>query len=524
MRGVCALKINQKNYSPAIITYILAFMAAIFWCLPIHAYASSESTEESCVIQSFSGLAEWLEEHKSSGGTAVLGSDITIPAGESYEYINSVYRKELTIDTAGHTIYVEGRLSLWPFLRVEGDGGARELFHVCPGGELNLISISVDAGESGTAVVQDNRAFFVCGSEKGLGLPAFSCTGRIVSPDKITAGAAFWYDYEKIPMVRIQENASFTEEMLPDTVDARVNREFGDNSESLAVAWNEESFPESQKRTIISGSFPDGYAPFSGYEPRCLVIWEAADAPFFLNAYVESYGGQYILHMYAETYVEGTVYIEYSSDGELWNQAGEDNGGEVFTVTEGGSMNWILHFSENEAGTGLPSYFRMIQILPDGTEVCSEILEITKDNLFVAPDIDGGRGGETSPSEGEDQLPALPAEEDAGEKLQYGESGSVSAGADHIVSDSDGGWNDRDEEQRNDRREANASETSPEENGEDTDIQYGRSLKKEKSSAREDSGIWRQAAAGSAAVLLILGISTGIIFARKRAGRKGRTF
>ena len=84
MRGVCALKINQKSYSPAIITYILAFMAAIFWCLPIHAYASSESTEESCVIQSFSGLVEWLEEHKSSGGTAVLGSDITIPAGESY--------------------------------------------------------------------------------------------------------------------------------------------------------------------------------------------------------------------------------------------------------------------------------------------------------------------------------------------------------------------------------------------------------------------------------------------------------
>ena len=71
------------------------------------------------MIQSFSGLVEWLEEHKCSGGTAVLGSDITIPAGESYEYINSVYRKELTIDTAGHTIYVEGRLSLWPFLRVE---------------------------------------------------------------------------------------------------------------------------------------------------------------------------------------------------------------------------------------------------------------------------------------------------------------------------------------------------------------------------------------------------------------------
>lgn len=524
MRGVCALKMKQKNYSPAIITYILFFMTAIFWLMPIYVHASSESLEEFCVIQSFSDLSEWLEEHKNSGGTAVLGSDITIPGGESYEYINSVYKKELTIDTAGHTIYVEGRLSLWPFLRVEGDGGARELFHVCSGGELNLVSITVDAGESGTAVVQERGAFFVCGSEEGLGLPGFSCTGRIVSPDMITAGASFWYNYEKIPMVRIQENATFTAELLPDAVDARVNRAFGDNSESLDVVWNEESFPESQKRTIISGSFPDGYVPFSGYEPRCLVIWEAADTPFFLNAYGESYGGQYILHMYAETYVEGTVYIEYSGDGELWNQAAEYNGGKAFTMPEGGgNMNWLLYFSENEAGAELPSYFRMIQILPDGTEVCSETLEITKDNLFVASDIDGGRGGETSPSEGKDQLPALPAEEDAWEKLPYGESSNASAGADHIVSDSGRGRNDRDEEQRNDRRETNVSGTYPEENGEDTDIQYGQ-FKKEKNFTGEDPGIWRQAAAGCTAVLLILVLSTGIIFARKRTGRKGRTY
>lgn len=116
----------------------------------------------------------------STGGTIVLTSDITVPASESFTYTNGRYRKEVVVETMGHTIRVEGSLVLWPYLTVRGKDSQKELFHVYPGGELRLVSICLDAGENGTAVIQENGSFFMYGSEEEMCLPEFSCTGAIL--------------------------------------------------------------------------------------------------------------------------------------------------------------------------------------------------------------------------------------------------------------------------------------------------------------------------------------------------------
>ena len=108
-----------------------------------------QAEEEIMKASSYDELTLTLNQIQSTGGTIVLTQDITVPAKESYVYINARYRKEVVIETNGHTIYVEGHLELWPFLTIHGDGSQKELLHVYPGGELRLISICLDAGENG---------------------------------------------------------------------------------------------------------------------------------------------------------------------------------------------------------------------------------------------------------------------------------------------------------------------------------------------------------------------------------------
>lgn len=75
----------------------------------------------------------------------MLDQDITVPGSVQYSFVSGIFAKEITIDTAGHTIYVEGCLDLWPYLTIVGDGSISELLHVCSGGELRMTRITVDA-------------------------------------------------------------------------------------------------------------------------------------------------------------------------------------------------------------------------------------------------------------------------------------------------------------------------------------------------------------------------------------------
>ncbi|MBS5734659.1 MAG: hypothetical protein KHW87_08165 [Clostridiales bacterium] len=392
------------RYDKLIITCLLSFLVVFFF--PVVSYALAQDEEKYVEASSFDEFTSSLNQIQSTGGTIFLTQDITVPAEESYVYINARYRKEVMIDTNGHTINVEGHLELWPFLTIRGDGSQKELFHVYPGGELRLVSISLDAGDNGIAVVQEEGSFLMYASEEDMGLPPFFCTGQIISSQTMTAAAYWRYNCEKLPIVRVPAGADFTADMLPDQVLSIVNRDHTEYEEEIPVVWDDTTFPAEYKRTLVRGEFVDGYSQYEDYVPQCLVVWESDTRPFYLNVYLESATQEYdMVFMYGESPQAGTIYIQSSDDGENWTDIAGTDGYAPVEVEESAGFSWILSYDLSDPAQQRPRYYRMLQLFDDGTELYSDALELTDDLIFTVADIDGGRGGETSPNEGENQLP-----------------------------------------------------------------------------------------------------------------------
>lgn len=269
-----------------------------------------------------------------------------------------------------------------------------------------MVSISLDAGEDGIAIVQEEGSFLIYASEEGMGLPVFSCIGQIISPQTVTAAAEWQYNLAKLPVVRIPAEETFSEELLPETVLAKVNRDYGEEEEEVPVIWDPETFPTQENRALISGNFAEGYTAFDRAVPKCLVVWESASEPFFLNVYLEHATSWYdIVYMYGETPQAGEVRIEASNDGETWEEITQTEGYEPIVTEENGNLVWMLSYPQLEPATECPRYYRMMQIQADGTPVYSDTVMLTDGLVFTASDIEGGRGGETSPNEGSNQLP-----------------------------------------------------------------------------------------------------------------------
>ena len=356
-------------------------------------------------VSSFEELCSSLEELKSTGGTIVLTRDITVPAGESYIYNNGKYHKKIVIQTEGHTIYVDGYLELWPFLTISGNGDQHELLNVRTGGELWMTSICLDAGENGIAVIQEEGAFLMYGSEESLDLPSFICVGKIICPRIMTAAAYWRYDCEELPVVTVPDGEDFTADMLPDKVRAYINRDHQLIEEEIPVVWDEDSIPSEHERTIVQGRFVDGFSQYKDCMPKCLVIFESDTEPFFLNVYLKSLTKRYdMVFMYGRSPEQGTIYIQASEDGQSWGDIAGTDGYAPVETEANESFMWILSYDESDPARQRPRYYRMVQILDDRTDVYSEPLELSDDLIFTSADIEGGRGGETSPNEGEDQL------------------------------------------------------------------------------------------------------------------------
>lgn len=378
---------------------------------PVISHAQTQDEAKRVEVSSFDEFSASLAEIQSTGGTVVLTQDISVPAGESYVYNNARYRKEVVIETCGHTIYVQGYLELWPFLTICGDGRDKELLHVESGGELCLVSISIDAGEEGVAMIQEEGSFLTYASEEDMGLPTFSCTGQILSAQTITAAAYWRYNCEKLPIVRLPDGEDFTADMLPDRVLSLVNRDHQELEEEVRVIWDDTTFPASHERTIVQGNFTDEYAQYQDYMPQCLVVWESDIDPFFLNVYLKSATQWYdMVYMYGESPQAGTVYIEGSDDGETWMDITGTEGYAPVEAEENSDFLWILSYDLSDPTKHRPQYYRLLQVLDDGTQICSDALELSDSLIFTAADTEGGRGGETSPGEGENQLPNEEAE------------------------------------------------------------------------------------------------------------------
>lgn len=404
-----------------IITCLLSFLIVFF--SQIVSYAQEE--EKFAEVSSFYELTASLSQMQSTGGTVVLTQDITVSAEEYYAYNNGRYRKEVIIETNGHTVYVEGYLELWPFLTVRGDGSQKELLRVCRGGELWLVSICLDAGENGVAVVQEEGSFLICESEEdeNMGLPPFICTGEIISPQTVTAAPYWRYNCETLPIIRIPYGTDFTADMLPEKAASIVNRDNQEYEEEIPVIWDDTTFPDGHERTLVKGKFADGYTEYGDWVPCCLVVWNSDTNPFFLNVYLESATQWHdMVFMYGESPRSGTVYIQSSEDGETWTDITGTEGYAPVETAENVSFSWILSYDKSESAQQRPVYYRLLQISDDGTELYSDALELNDDLIFTLADIDGGRGGETAPNEGENQIsnsvPEADIEPDAPEKAK----------------------------------------------------------------------------------------------------------
>lgn len=402
------------RYIKSIIACILTLFISFFCFSAIDIQAQEELYME---VSSFDEFISSMNQIQRTGGTIALSGDVIIPASEAFTYNNGRYRKEVIIETRGYTFYVEGSLTLWPFLTVRGNGSPNELFHVYPGGTLSLVSISIDAGEDGIAIIQEEGSFLTYGEEEGMDLPPFSCTGEIYTAETITAGAYWAYNPEELPIVRIPEGKEFTSDMLPDKVLSLVNRDHLEYEEEVPVIWDETTFPVDSERTLVQGRFADGYYQYEDYMPQCLVIWESDTAPFFLNVYLKVPAQSYdMVFMYGETPQAGTIYIQSSDDGENWTEIDGTEGYEPAAAEQDGSFSWILFYQQSSPAQERPIYYRLLQILDDGTEQYSDVLVLNEGIIFTAADIEGGRGGETSPNEGEIQIPGeMPENEKAEE-------------------------------------------------------------------------------------------------------------
>ena len=104
-----------------------------------------------------------------------------------------------------------------------------------------------------------------------MGLPAFSCTGRIVTPQTVTAAASWSYDCAHLPVVRVPDGTDFSAGMLRGGVPAFVNRDYAEFEETVPVVWDESTFPAEPERTLVTGAFAPGYTAFADDTPRCLV-------------------------------------------------------------------------------------------------------------------------------------------------------------------------------------------------------------------------------------------------------------
>lgn len=380
--------------------FAILFVLAISLCFSpaIHVVSAQEQGVSGDQASTFEELKQWLDAHMSTGGTVTLTDDIIIPEGETYSYMNSRYSKQIHIDAGDHTIYVQGHLELWPYLSITGTGGTEGIFHILSGGRLDMTAISVSASTPDAIAIVQNPGAILIRSDMGFGdFPPFSCQGQVITSPDIVAEPYSAYNPNELPVVVVAPGETFTSSMLPSTVDSDWYDGMSQHSGPLPVIWDAETFPSTDERTIVSGSYPAGYLPFRDASITCLVVFTQENAPVFLNSYASLYSGTTIIQLNSLSPIDGEATLEGSYDGENW----ESIENQTF---EEGQAQWQIFYSQDQTPY---RYFSIMQQKSDGSIVYSDTLELTEENTLIASDIGGGRGGETPPNEGDTQLPPL---------------------------------------------------------------------------------------------------------------------
>lgn len=347
--------------------------AAILDAEQIMKPAAEPDTEQ--IVSTGPELIEWLESHKSTGGTVKLAGNVTLDG--NYEFFpNGANGPFIFVDTDKYTIIVTGEIYLLSdeHLTFSGCPEDKGIFYVAPKGMLSMGGVIVKSGQG--ALWQ----------EEGAGLEVSSCP---VSGDIHYAATPF-VTYYKDSICAVVEKGQTVNDVLPSQISCTVNRQGKlSHNELVPVSWNQEGSEKQQeerRRFDLSGSFL--YAA-SAQPPLCTVVYN--DYPLTFTEVEASVNGSGYLFRGQFTVPEEslpfTVVSEYSFDGENW-----------FPDEEKLITNANASFSINcKYGRAADSniYIRL-KWDDNGTTYFSNVLCYSIDNLAYAEDIGGSRGGGTS--------------------------------------------------------------------------------------------------------------------------------
>lgn len=387
----------------------------------------------------------WLESHKNGGGSVKLTNDIVLK--EFYFFVpNGANLPDIIVDTDTYTITAAGNISFFSdghliFRGKAGDGG---IFRARRGGMLTLDGVIVEGSAEGTDTL------YAVWQEEGAGL----LLGNTFTECRVSGEI----HYADMPFVTESASACVVVEkeqsaagLLPTQIKCNVNYQGQIRyNEPTSVAWDLAGTEEHQeKRRRFQAQGFSSQAVFE-VPPVCTVVYNDYPLTFtevsaFMRDTVYYFQGDY-------TKPKGAfpldVTAEYSFDNTSWIE------GEKRTVTDD-REGFQIYFSRDEWDkVQNPYIYIRLQGKKDDKTYFSNVLQYQADNMAVAEDLGGSRGGGTSIVNPPDE----PKDEDSGGTSSGDRkpSGNQKPSEDHKSSQDSGSGNYQDQESSDDASDTDA--------------------------------------------------------------------
>lgn len=387
----------------------------------------------------------WLESHKNGGGSVKLTNDIVLK--EFYFFVpNGANLPDIIVDTDTYTITAAGNISFFSdghliFRGKAGDGG---IFRARRGGMLTLDGVIVEGSAAGTDTL------YAVWQEEGAGL----LLGNTFTECRVSGEI----HYADMPFVTESASACVVVEkeqsaagLLPTQIKCNVNYQGQIRyNEPTSVAWDLAGTEERQeKRRRFQAQGFSSQAVFE-VPPVCTVVYNDYPLTFtevsaFMRDTVYYFQGDY-------TKPKGAfpldVTAEYSFDNTSWIE------GEKRTVTDD-REGFQIYFSRDEWDkVQNPYIYIRLQGKKDDKTYFSNVLQYQADNMAVAEDLGGSRGGGTSIVNPPDE----PKDEDSGGTSSGDRkpSGNQKPSEEHKSSQDSGSGNYQDQESSDDASDTDA--------------------------------------------------------------------
>lgn len=341
---------------------------------PVLEPAAAAEPEES--ISTGSELIAWLESHKNTGGTAKLSDNVVLDGYYSF-CPDGINMPAVYVDTDQYTITVTGEIDLLSddHLIFSGQPDGKSIFYVASKGMLSMEGLTVESGQGG-ALWQ----------EEGAGLVVSDCS---VSGGIHYADTPFVMYYNN-HFCAVVENGETINDVLPSQMSCTVCRQGQQlNDEWISVSWDLEGTEKQQEERLrfrLQGSFLNAASAEPAY---CTVVYN--DYPLtFTEVKAMSTG---ILYSFRggftapEESLPFTVMPEYSFDGESWFPYEEQ------TAINTDAAFYIAFKHEQYSRAAQSNIYIRLQWNDNGTVYFSNTLCYSADDLEIAEDIGGSRGG-----------------------------------------------------------------------------------------------------------------------------------